>query len=186
MKINLINLRLGVYYIVALFLVPATHAYELSTGERVFCEVDWEGVEIRVEEQYVGNSELGDRRPRLWGSAAIIRYPEGGKPIIVFDKGVMADVRDLLPLATDFIFYHECAHIRYKTDDEFYTNCRAVVDMYDNGFLDLRKFYLLEKYHKTMRLLPPKYGGAGFVFWEKTKRCLRKIRHPLVVGLLQN
>ena len=155
-------------------------AYTLSTGENIFCDVTWKGKNIRIAEEYLGRIEGRTEPPVLGGSAAIIKYPADKDPVIVFDVGVMYDVAQLLPLATDFIFFHECAHIRYDTSDEFYTNCRAVVDMYDAGHLDQKQFFLLEKYHYSMSRLPIKYGGAGFVFWEKTKRCLRKINHPLV------
>ena len=155
-------------------------AYTLSNGKNIFCDVTWKGKNIRVAEEYLGRVEGRTGPPVLGGSAAIIKYPVNEDPVIVFDVGVMYDVAQLLPLATDFIFFHECAHIRYDTSDEFYTNCRAVVDMYDAGHLDQKQFFLIEKYHHSMSRLPIKYGGAGFVFWEKTKRCLRKINHPLV------
>ena len=174
--------KAGLFCVTLVLCNGGSHAYTLSDGVDIFCNVVWEGQKITVEEQYLFNESGDSWHPDLGGAAAIIKYADNGFPIIVFDKYVMNGIYEKLPLQTDFIFYHECAHIRYKSDDEFYTNCWAVVDMFADGRLDSNNFYWIEKYHLNMRLLPPKYGGAGFVFWEKTKRCLRQLDHPLVRG----
>ena len=180
MKSIIVNVKIGVFCVTLVLCNTITYAYTLSDGVDIFCKVVWDGKLINVEEQYVSNESEDGWQPELGGAAAVIKYAENGYPIIVFDKNVMAGIHKKLPLQTDFIFYHECAHVRYKSDDEFYTNCWAVVDMFADGRLDSNKFFWLEKYHLNMRLLPVKYGGAGFVFWEKTERCLRKLDHPLV------
>jgi len=160
--------------------VNGAFGYDLSSGKQVFCDVTWDGAPTRIKEEYIGGNDDTGTVNNLGGSAALVRYPEGREPIIVFDRKMMTRIKGILPLATDFIFFHECAHIRYKTSDEFYANCRAVVDMHDAGLLEKNDFILLGKYHKSRRVLPVKYGGAGYVFWERTKECLRQIKHPLV------
>ncbi|MCA3135233.1 MAG: hypothetical protein ING70_06350 [Rhodocyclaceae bacterium] len=150
---------------------PAAHAFVLADGREVFCEVERGGQPYRVPEEYIGNGKVGERHPELGGSAAVVRRQPDGRPKIVIDAVVTEGMRAKLPLARDFMFFHECAHIRRDTRDEVEANCEALAEMRRRGLVDAAGEAALGAFHERMGRLPLKYGGSGKVFWADTLAC---------------
>ncbi len=62
-----------------------------------------------------------------------------GYPTIVIDNSAFVK---LLKNAKQFIYYHECAHLQTKTEDEHEADCTsidALVEKHDYSALDVRK-----------------------------------------------
>lgn len=156
---------------VAVCPTPA-HAFTLSSGREVRCEVWWGGQRLTVAEEYIGNGDVGERHPELGGSAAVVRRRADGSPVIVFDRFILRGFRDRLPLAADFVFFHECAHIRRQTRDEIEANCHALLEARATGVLDPAGEAALENFHVRLGRLPLRYGGNGARFWASTLACV--------------
>jgi len=151
--------------------MPAS-AFTLSSGREVRCEVWWAGQRLSVAEEYIGNGDVGERHPELGGSAAVVRRRPDGSPVIVFDRYILRGFRDRLPLAADFVFFHECAHIRRQTRDEIEANCHALLEARASGLVDAAAEKELETFHQRLGRLPLRYGGNGARFWASTLACV--------------
>jgi hypothetical protein len=91
------------------------------------------------------------------------------------DLGVPAERardRDRLPLAADFVFFHECAHLRRQTRDEIEANCHALLEARAIGLVDAAAEKELETFHQRLGRLPLRYGGNGTRFWASTLACV--------------
>jgi hypothetical protein len=148
------------------------HAFTLLNGREAFCEVEWLGVPHVVAEEYVGNGKVGERHPELGGSAAVVRRQADGSPKIVFDTSILESIRLKLPVARDFVFFHECAHIQRQTQDEIVANCHALAEAARAGVLEDGMLPALGAFHRNMGRLPRKYGGSGARFWDRTLECV--------------
>lgn len=160
-----------VLLVVAALATPRAQAFVLSDGSEVYCDTIIGGRAYRVPEEYIGNGRVGERHPELGGSAAVVRPQPDGRPRIVIDTPVAESMRAKLPLARDFMFFHECAHIRRDTRDEVEANCEALAEMRRRGLVDAAGEAALGAFHERMGRLPLKYGGSGRVFWADTLAC---------------
>jgi hypothetical protein len=151
---------------------PCAHAFVLSDGREAWCDAQLGGLPYRVPEEYIGNGRVGERHPELGGSAAVVRRQPDGRPKIVIDSFVTESMREKLPLARDFMFFHECAHIRRDTRDEVQANCEALREMRRRGLVDAEGERALGEFHARMGRLPLKYGGSGRAFWADTLACI--------------
>lgn len=147
------------------------HGFTLVDGSQVRCAIRIDEVDYVVPEEYVGNGRVGERHPELGGSAAVVRRTRDGRPKIVFDRFTLEGIRAKLPLAHDFVFFHECAHIQRQTLDEIEANCRALGEVRRLGLLEAGEEAALGDFHAGMGRLPLKYGGSGANFWHRTLAC---------------
>ncbi|MCU0870641.1 MAG: hypothetical protein MUF30_13795 [Burkholderiales bacterium] len=147
-------------------------AFTLGDGTQIRCVVDLAGARYEVPEEFVGNGRVGERHPELGGSAAVVRRAEDGRPKIVFDTYMLDSIRAKLPLARDFVFLHECAHIQLATLDEIDANCHALREARRRGLIDADGEAALGDFHRRMGRLPLKYGTSGVKFWERTQACV--------------
>ncbi|MEI7970766.1 MAG: hypothetical protein WCJ69_17455 [Betaproteobacteria bacterium] len=146
-------------------------AFVLSSGAEVRCDILLDGRSFLVDEEYIGNGAVGERHPELGGSAAVVRRGVDGRPRIVFDRFVLEDFRRRLPAAADFVFLHECSHLRQRTRDEILANCHALVDARARGLLGPTDEDALGRFHQALGRLPLRYGGTGSAFWRLTLEC---------------
>lgn len=165
-----------------LFSAGPALAFDRSDGEQVQCRFSVDGVTHVAEEEVIGDGNIGERHPSLGGSAAVVRKRPDGMPKIVFDRFVMARIAQRSALASDLVFYHECAHIHLASDDEILANCQAVRDMRSAGYLDDAGEIALAEWHRNMGRVPPRYGGTGELFWARTVDCLNDTPPALVSG----
>ena len=99
-----------------------------------------EQVEVKIASAYVGNK------------VATAQWPEGHPTIVIDDSKFVK-----LPInVRQFIYYHECAHLQLKTEDEFIADCHSVdtlINKHDYSERDIRKLVkvLVKEFGMSLR-----------------------------------
>lgn len=100
-----------------------------------------------------------------WGFAT---YQPNGYPVIIFDARVLSSFPDVV---ARFIYYHECAHLKYETTNEIEASCWGLRDMRSDGNVSPAEEQTLARVHHSIGRLEPKYGGSGQRHWDLTTNC---------------
>jgi hypothetical protein len=157
-----------------LLVTLSAQAFERTDGTVVQCEIERDGKQHIVKENWLGEGQAGDHHPALGGAAAVIRPDSEGWPEMFFDSVVFKGMVARDPHMQDFIFYHECGHAHDDQVDEVGANCYALNELQKLGLLNEAKLAALSATHERMLRLPSRYGGSGKVFWERTLACFQK------------
>lgn len=114
-----------------------------------------------------------------WASPA----PPMGRPILAFDPNRLHTTRAQATIAYDFVFYHECAHVRFQgypnmAQNELAANCEGLRAMRADGKIDAAGEAILGQYHANANVYANLFG-SGAQFWNLTVACANS--SPLVV-----
>ncbi len=144
---------------------PVAGAFQKSDGTNVTCQVSTPSGPQDAVEQYVNPGSLGGL-----GGFTHLTAP-GGPWVIQFDPARLQQIALQLPIAMDFLFYHECAHAQLATSNEVQANCGALIRMRQEGLLGAGQEQALGQFHQNLGAQPPQYLGSGAAFWQATLSC---------------
>ncbi|MEK0431937.1 MAG: hypothetical protein RL700_144 [Pseudomonadota bacterium] len=153
---------------------PMVHAFTLSNGETVQCEVSLNGRAGVATEIWVNYTDIKDRHPELGRAVAVMRPDAQGWPTIILDAEAFKRTGKGTPAIWDFVYFHECAHAQQPQLGEIGANCAAYVDMERRGLMSYHRYKEIEAVHLSMMSLPMEYGGSGPQFWHQTLQCAKK------------
>ncbi|WP_133162390.1 hypothetical protein [Hyphococcus luteus] len=100
-----------------------------------------------------------------WGYAT---YQPNGQPVIIFDPQFLLPYPDVV---ARYVYYHECAHLKYETSNEIEASCKGLIDMRSAGHVTTAGENALKRVHYSLGPLEPKYGGSGKALWDLTVKC---------------
>lgn len=141
-------------------------AYVMSDGTQKFCEIQ-SRVGPLVVPEIVGYAN---------GFMAFTQMGPNGLPTITFDHGLIQPVAMQLPIAIDFLFYHECAHARFISSSidirssEFIANCEGLRKMRADNKISGQQEQLIGQYHAQQNVYANLFG-TGKNYWDITLNC---------------
>ena len=151
------------------------HAFEISTGDNVQCEVTVNGKTGVATEIWNRYTDVKDRSPELGKAVAVMRLVDDGWPTIIFDQPAHEKSIEGSQTIWDFVYFHECAHAQNPAITEIGANCAAYLEMGRRGLMNYHRSKQLETMHfNMMSILPIEYAGSGAQFWHQTLQCVRK------------
>ena len=115
------------------------------------------------QDQQVATYPMPEQEYPVW---AISNYDGFGNPYIVFGASFFR----LPEVMRAFTFMHECAHLITKSPSEVAANCLALKVARQNG-LTKEVEAEIGKFHYTLGLMPPQFGGSGKAYWDATVQC---------------
>jgi hypothetical protein len=151
----------------SMFVFPSvSNAYVMSDTSQFQCEVQTSSGPATVPE-VVGYAN---------GFAGYTQMGPNGIPYITFDNSVVQPIAHQLPVAVDFLFYHECAHARFGTNfnnqvqSELNANCEGLRQMRSDGKITPAQELAVGQLHASQNY----YGnlfGSGANYWQLTLQC---------------
>ena len=151
-----------------------THAFEISTGENVQCEVNLNGKTGVATEIWDRYTDVKYRSPELGRAVAVMRLDDSGWPTIIFDAPAHEKSIKGSQTIWDFVYFHECAHAQNPKLSEVGANCSAYIEMGKRGLMNYNRMKQLETMHfNMMSILPIEYAGSGSQFWHQTLKCVK-------------
>jgi len=159
---------------IAICSMSIAHAFTLSNGEEVQCDIK-QGSKSGVATEIWNNYQKAeDRHPELGRAVAVMRLDNNSWPTIILDAEAHKRNAKGAPATWDFVYFHECAHAQNPDLDEIGANCAAYKAMARRGLMNFHRMKELEAMHYSMLTLPEEYGGSGLKFWHKTLECARR------------
>jgi hypothetical protein len=137
-------------------LLAALALVAAATGVQAFTFSDGSTGICTTQGAKVTEYEAPADEPIVQGRTAIT-VPDAGGYIIVWNP---ARLKALPPVMRDFLFFHECAHARMRTQDESVANCNGLKDMRAAGRAGPEVEAQLAAFY-----------GAGSNYWTGTLRC---------------
>ncbi len=137
-------------------LVAASLAAMLLTPPGVFAFTFSDGTSASCIAAGRAVSEVDAQGPAAAGFTGKAVDDEG-EPRIVWNRAKLAA---LPPVMHDYIFFHECAHLRVPTRDEIKANCVGLKDMRAAGRAGAK-----------VEAEIAAFFGAGNDYWARTLRC---------------
>lgn len=142
------------------------NAYVMSDGSLFQCEVQ-STTGIKGVPEFVGYAN---------GFAGFTKMGLNGLPMITFDDNNVQPIAQTLPVAVDFLFYHECAHARFMTNfsnqvqSELSANCEGLRKMRSDGKITPAQEAAVGLLHATQNYYGDMFG-SGANYWQLTLQC---------------
>ena len=148
------------------FSVPSANAFVMSNGDHVNCTVQ------TANGPYVVPEQSGFAN----GFAGYTQFGPNGLPYITFDPSKVLPIAQQLPIAVEYLFYHECAHARFGTrftsqpQSELGANCEGLRKMRSDGKISPPQEAAVGQFHASQNVYANLFG-SGAVFWNMTLAC---------------
>ncbi len=166
----------------ALLSSAPAHAFTLSDGAEVHCQLRQDDHPGTATERWVNYRTQSERDPELGKAVAVVRFDDQGRPTILIDAVAYKQSKQVMAAMWDFIFFHECAHAKDPEQSEIGANCAAYIEMQERGLMNAIRFKDIEAAHLRIMNLPEQYGGNGMEFWRLTLECVERERARSVPG----
>jgi hypothetical protein len=151
----------------SLFMLPGhATAFVLANGEQINCTV----------QTALGPYTVPEQSGFANGFAGFTSFGPNGLPIITFDPSRIWPIAQQLPIAVEFLFYHECAHARFGTrftspqQSELGANCEGLRKMRNDGKITPAQEMEVGQYHSINNVYANLFGN-GAAYWQMTLAC---------------